>query len=114
MTSVLLHVVILLLALQELIAFENITISQSWHLLNMSQPIINTSHYYYSLFAQSIRDGWNLPSSNVFKQSYQELGFDKAMDIIFRHQHPQDCSNASFLVSLGYASGYGSEIHVEG
>ena len=40
--------------------------------------------------------------------------FYEAMDVIYRHQHPSDCSNAKFLITEGFASGFGSEIHLEG
>jgi hypothetical protein len=33
---------------------------------------------------------------------------------IYQHQHPADCSKARFMISDGYASGFGSEIHVIG
>lgn len=40
------------------------------------------------------------------------FGFDEAMETIWRHQHPSDCSKAKFLISEGWAQGFGSEVHV--
>ena len=40
--------------------------------------------------------------------------FYEAMDIIYKHQHPRDCSKAKFLITEGFSSGFGSEIHIEG
>lgn len=41
-------------------------------------------------------------------------GFRPAMQAIWNHQHPQDCSKAKFLIAEGFLSGFGSEIHVVG
>lgn len=42
------------------------------------------------------------------------FGFYDAISILYKHQHPENCSTAKFLISGGYASGYGSQVHVEG
>lgn len=41
-------------------------------------------------------------------------GFEEAIEIIYKHQHPIDCKNAQYLVSGMYESGFGSEFHVIG
>lgn len=42
------------------------------------------------------------------------LMVSKSLQTIFEHQHPSDCDSKSYLVSVGYSTGFGSEIHVEG
>lgn len=41
------------------------------------------------------------------------VGLEFAMDVIWKNQHPEDCSKARFLMSSGAGSGFGSEIHIE-
>ena len=41
-------------------------------------------------------------------------GMREALKAIFEHQFPKNCSNVKFLVSDGFASGFGSRLHVEG
>jgi hypothetical protein len=89
--------------------------NRSWHIFSsnhVSKPIYEP---YISSFAQSIRQAWNLPSlDGLSSAAFQELEFDRAMDIIYKHQHPKDCMKAKYLISEGYSSGFGSEIHVDG
>ena len=58
----------------------------------------------------------NLVNKNQLENGKQLFGFDEAMDAIWKNQNPENCSdpNVKFLVSNGYASGFGSRIHVEG
>ena len=42
------------------------------------------------------------------------MGLEMILDAIWKNQHPEDCSKAKFLISNGFNSGFGSEIHVEG
>ena len=42
------------------------------------------------------------------------FGLEEALEIIYKHQHPADCSKAKFLISGMYESGFGSELHVIG
>lgn len=42
------------------------------------------------------------------------LGFERALDIVWKNQHPSDCRTAKYIVSRGSESGFGSELHVEG
>jgi hypothetical protein len=41
-------------------------------------------------------------------------GFEEGMDVIWKNQHPDDCSKAKFLIGGGWESGFGSELHVLG
>ncbi len=41
-------------------------------------------------------------------------GFKTGMEEIWINQHPTDCSKAKFLISGGFESGFGSEMHVIG
>eukprot|EP01041_Mallomonas_annulata_P006580 gene6580-13310_t len=41
-------------------------------------------------------------------------GFQEAMEIIWKNQHPPDCSTAKFVISSGWQGGFGSEVHVYG
>lgn len=40
-------------------------------------------------------------------------GLEEAMDIIWKNQHPEDCSTAKYYISSGANSGFGSELHIE-
>lgn len=89
---------------------------RSWHLFRDDHQSPERHPPFVSKYAQFIRDMWDIPSRNISSPSYRELEFDRAIDIIYKHQHPQDCSTAKFLVSKnGYpATGFGSEMHMEG
>lgn len=39
-------------------------------------------------------------------------GMEAALDIIWKHQHPADCTNQKFLINGEHGGGMGSEIHV--
>jgi hypothetical protein len=41
-------------------------------------------------------------------------GFEVGMEAIWKHQHPEDCSKAKFLIGGVFATGFGSEFHVLG
>lgn len=41
-------------------------------------------------------------------------GFKEAMAVIWKHQHPEDCSQSKFLISEGWPQGFGSEVHIQG
>lgn len=34
-------------------------------------------------------------------KSYRELHFDRTIETIYKHQHPEDCTEAKFLISSG-------------
>ena len=42
------------------------------------------------------------------------FGLEEAIEAVYKHQHPADCSTAKFLISGMYESGFGSELHVIG
>lgn len=88
-----------------------------WHLINANVSENNIENLekskYKSIIAENIRKSWNIHESHDIN-SYWELNYDKAIDIVYQHQHPAHCSHSKFLVSTGYRSGYGSEIHIEG
>jgi hypothetical protein len=42
------------------------------------------------------------------------FGIGEALDEIWRHQHPEDCSKAKFLITGSHVGGFGSELHVMG
>eukprot|EP01032_Pedospumella_encystans_P028847 gene28847-32580_t len=41
-------------------------------------------------------------------------GLKSGIEEIWTNQHPADCSKAKFLISGGFESGFGSEMHVIG
>ena len=41
-------------------------------------------------------------------------GFKEAMAVLWKHQHPEDCTQAKYLISEGWPQGFGSEVHVVG
>jgi len=53
---------------------------------------------------------------SVFDQQNGEsmVGFREAMEVIWKNQHPEDCSTAKFMIAEGWAQGFGSEVHVIG
>lgn len=70
----------------------------SWHYFNSSKRSVIYGDY-ISPFAQSIRDSWGVSSEKgLHSQAYKELQFDRAMDIIYKHQHPQDCSQVHLFM----------------
>ena len=40
------------------------------------------------------------------------FGFKHAMDVIYKHQHPIDCSKVQFMIPTEHNGGFGSELHV--
>eukprot|EP01038_Epipyxis_sp_PR26KG_P011760 gene11760-15737_t len=42
------------------------------------------------------------------------VGFTEAIENIWRHQNPVDCSKAKFLIAEGWPQGFGSEVHILG
>ena len=64
------------------------------------------------------KDKWKLWPDLVSQKDQIEgetmYGFEDAMEAIWKHQHPEDCSKAKFLISGGFESGFGSEFHVIG
>ena len=84
-----------------------------------------------TLLAKYQRDNWSkkpisLEAMNKFKlwpdliskfdfmHGETMFGLEEALEIIYKHQHPPDCSKAKFLISGMYESGFGSELHVIG
>lgn len=61
---------------------------------------------------------WKLWPDIVSKRDLAEgetmYGFEEGMEAIWKNQHPEDCSTAKYLISGGFESGFGSEIHVLG
>lgn len=41
-------------------------------------------------------------------------GLEEAIEAIYKHQHPSDCSKAKFLTNRAWEEGFGSELHVTG
>eukprot|EP01038_Epipyxis_sp_PR26KG_P014575 gene14575-19574_t len=70
----------------------------------------------FSSKVDEIYQSWNLHSKYSFlsKNNTTHMHYNEAIDIIYAHQHPPDCSKVKFMISLGYKSGFGSELHVEG
>lgn len=48
------------------------------------------------------------------KHGQTMFGLEEAIETIYKHQHPPDCSKAKFLISGMFESGFGSELHVIG
>jgi hypothetical protein len=97
------------------LAYATITTSneKNWHLFD--DTLVNELYDgTNSSIATSIRAVWNIPGEDEAKKAYQELYFNYAIDFIYRHQHPNDCAKAKYLVSSGYNKGYIHDIHVEG
>lgn len=41
-------------------------------------------------------------------------GLYEGLDVIWKNQHPEDCSKAKFMLAENFYQGFGSEIHVIG
>ena len=41
-------------------------------------------------------------------------GLEEAIEAIYKHQHPSDCSKAKYLINRAWEQGFGSELHVTG
>eukprot|EP01032_Pedospumella_encystans_P024106 gene24106-27274_t len=70
------------------------------------------------LVSQKNRDKWKLWPDLVSQKDLIEgetmYGFEEAMEAIWKHQHPEDCSKVKYIISGGFESGFGSEFHVIG
>ena len=68
--------------------------------------------------SQANKDKWKLWPDVISQQDLTEgetlYGFEEAMEAIWKHQHPANCSDAKYLISGGFESGFGSEFHVIG
>jgi len=42
------------------------------------------------------------------------FGVEQAMELIWKNQHPEDCSKAKFMIAQGWTQGFGSEVHLIG
>lgn len=88
---------------------------RSWHALqNPRDP--SSYKFYNSDLLQSIREGWNFTefAGNINSTAYQELQFDEAIEIIYKHQHPDDCTKVKFVLGRPHPVGFGAELHLEG
>ncbi|KAJ1435210.1 hypothetical protein B484DRAFT_446216 [Ochromonadaceae sp. CCMP2298] len=72
-----------------------------------TRPISAENREKWSLFA-------DVASANDMLTGESMYGFEEGMEAIWANQHPADCSSAKFLVSGGFESGFGSELHVVG
>lgn len=70
------------------------------------------------LFDDNARQGWKLwpglLTPHEFETGESMYGFREAMDMLWKNQHPEDCSKAKFLIAEGWPQGFGSEVHVLG
>jgi hypothetical protein len=120
------YVVLLLLALISLA-------SSLWHpyIEHKKYPDECYDNVTSSLLPQYERSNWaRRPMSLEFMQRYKlwpdliskfdlihgetMFGLEEAIEAVYKHQHPADCSKAKFLISGMYESGFGSELHVIG
>ena len=48
------------------------------------------------------------------KKGETVYGLRDAIELIYRHQHPADCSTAKFILVEAWEEGFGSEMHAMG
>jgi hypothetical protein len=73
----------------------------------MTRPVSESNHKKWKLWPDVI-------SKQDLTDGETMYGFEAGMEAIWRNQHPADCSTAKYLISGGFESGFGSEIHVIG
>jgi len=71
-----------------------------------------------ALLEMDRRSDWKLWPNLVSKFDTETgetlYGMKQAMEVIWKNQHPEDCSKAQFLIAQGWPQGFGSEVHVLG
>lgn len=106
-----------------LLLFFGIGISECFHAYNQTIPFVSNKGC--KPFNESTRPikSWSLDTNEyniwldlgINKYTGKSLyGFEDAMRVIWKHQHPPDCLKAKFLISDGWHAGIGSVVHVEG
>ncbi len=55
-----------------------------------------------------------IPTSHNLNPGSILFGMEEALDKIWDHQHPKDCSSVKFFISGHHNGGFGSELHVFG
>lgn len=97
-------------------------VSGSWHAYDPNRvACANTSNFDKSSNNVSIIDPGNVyklwpgifPSQNASQPDFI-YGFETAIDVVWNHQHPKNCSNSKFLIATQHRQGFASEIHVYG
>eukprot|EP01041_Mallomonas_annulata_P014324 gene14324-30496_t len=86
-------------------AYSNMTVSETCH------------HYYRSTFRheKELKLWNNIHSDDKNKVTTNLYASEIAIKSIYKHQHPENCATAKFIISPAQRSaGFGSEIHVEG
>ena len=85
---------------------------------NSSSELLSEFNKQTKAVPQDKREKWKLWPDVVSRRDITEgetmYGFEEGMEAIWKNQHPEDCSKAKFLISGGFESGFGSEIHVLG
>jgi len=100
-------------------------VSALWHTYNANKVYPSTCDHTEANFKEMTKpvsaanhEKWKLWPDVISKRDLLEgetmYGFEAGMEAIWKNQHPEDCSNAKFLISGGFESGFGSEIHVIG
>jgi hypothetical protein len=103
----------LLLWLQMLINWiDPVGGDRSWHIFHDDHQSAKHSPYFFP-YAQFIREAWNSSANALEASSYTELEFDRAIEIIYRHQHPVDCSKVNYMISGGSRTSFAWGIHLE-
>jgi len=100
---------------------DTVVLVMVWHLIrsnyNYSQPDLAQVPVprAVSSLLRDIRSNWDISPNSIYGHIRDvPLYMDEALNIVHEHQHPQTCDDQNYLLSFGYNSGFGSEIHVEG
>jgi hypothetical protein len=101
------------------IVLINTPFSFSWHAYNTSHVVPSHCHHSYADATRPVSSGeysrmklW--PGVNNRATGESMYGFKKGIEEVWRHQHPEDCRNRTYLISGGWPYGFGSRIHMEG
>lgn len=57
---------------------------------------------------------WNVFESRGHKINGETLyGSSDSLELIWKNQHPSNCSDAKYVISTGWTAGFGSRFHTE-
>ena len=106
-----------------LVFSQYLALSISWHAYHFSKSINgNCSDFNDQLprnDSKKVLSKLNLwpiinNESNAWSPTSTLYGSREALQELYKHQHPKNCSEAKFLISHNYVAGFGSEVHANG
>lgn len=65
-------------------------------------------------YVDNIYNMWPNLTSHDMKYGETLFGFHEAVRAVWKHQNPEDCRKAKYVISSAFSGGFGAVIHVEG